>query len=185
MSTPRRPNTQPIFVRRTQPALTGARRAYGAYRRASTYSTTPTTSPGHRTGGENAAATIRNCLITTAATAAAHTLTASADHLLPWALHLGCPDLAHHRASTATHRGHHHLATTAQSHTGPQYQTARELLHRRDQLLDHFHEMRRFEQQLDNIADRNRTRYAAPRLRPMTLSVAQQRPATSPTPQHV
>ena len=88
-------------------------------------------------------------------------MTAAADHLLPWAQHLGSPDHAHQRARTATERVNHHLATTAQSHTGPQYQTARELLHRRDQLLDHFHEMRRFEQQLDNIADRNRTRYAA------------------------
>ncbi len=58
---------------------------------------------------------------------------------------------------TAIERADHHLAT-AQSHTGPQYQTARELLHRRDQLLDHFNEMGRVAAQLDTIAARHRAR---------------------------
>ena len=87
----------------------------------------------------------------------AHTLTAALDHLLPWAQHLGSPDRAHERARTAIERADHHL-TTAPSHTGPEYQTARQLLQRRDQLLDHFNEMRRVAAQLDTIAARDRAR---------------------------
>ncbi len=87
----------------------------------------------------------------------AHTLTAALDHLLPWAQHLGTPDSGHQRTRTAIERADHHL-TAAQSHTGSEYQTARELLQRRDQLLDHFDEMRRVAAQLDTIAARHRAR---------------------------
>jgi len=109
---------------------------------------------------ENAAATNTKLLLITTPDhrQPAHTLTAAADHLLPWAQHLGAPDHPHQRARTAIERADHHLATTAQSQTGPQYQTARELLRRRDQLLDHFDEMRRVAAQLDAIAARDRAR---------------------------
>ena len=108
---------------------------------------------------ENAAATNTKLLLITTPDhrQPAHTVTAALDHLLPWAQHLGSPDHAHQRPRTAIERADHHLAT-AQSHTGPQYQTARELLRRRDQLLDHFHEIRRVAAQLDTIAERDRTR---------------------------
>lgn len=86
----------------------------------------------------------------------AHTLTAALDHLLPWAHHLGTPDPAHQRPRSALERTEHHLA--APSLAGPEYQAARALLTRRDQLLEHFDEQRRVEQQLDTIAARNRAR---------------------------
>ncbi|WP_176217118.1 hypothetical protein, partial [Mycobacterium avium] len=78
------------------------------------------------------------------------------DHLLPWAHHLGTPDPAHQRARTAIERTEHHLA--APDITSPTHQAARELLNRRDQLLEHFNDERRFEQRLDTIAARNRAR---------------------------
>ena len=109
---------------------------------------------------ENAAATNTKLLLITTPDhrQPAHTLTAAADHLLPWAQQLGSPDHGHQRPRTAIERADHHLATAAQSHTGPEYQTARELLQRRDQLLDHFDEMRRVAAQLDTIAARDRAR---------------------------
>ncbi|WP_180984727.1 AAA family ATPase, partial [Mycobacterium avium] len=86
-----------------------------------------------------------------------HTLTAALDHLLPWAHHLGTPDPAHQRTRTAIERTEHHLAA-APDITSPTHQAARELLNRRDALLNHFNEERRFEQRLDTIAARNRAR---------------------------
>lgn len=112
-----------------------------------------------RSLAEHAAATNTKLLLVTTPDnrQPAPTLTAAADHVLPWAQHLGSPDRAHRRARTAIERADHHLAA-AQSHTGAEYQTARELLHRRDQLLDHFAEIGRVAAQLDAIAARDRAR---------------------------
>uniref|UniRef100_UPI0015930256 ATP-dependent DNA helicase n=7 Tax=Mycobacterium TaxID=1763 RepID=UPI0015930256 len=107
---------------------------------------------------DNAAATNTKLLLITTPDqrTPAHTLTAALDHLLPWAHHLGTPDPAHQRARTAIERTEHHLA--APDITSPTHQAARELLNRRDQLLEHFNDERRFEQRLDTIAARNRAR---------------------------
>lgn len=107
----------------------------------------------------NAAATNTKLLLITTPDqrTPAHTLTAVIDHLLPWAQHLGTPDPAHQRARTAIERTEHHL-TNAPGITSPTHQAARELLNRRDQLLEHFNEERRFEEQLADIAARNRAR---------------------------
>ncbi|WP_368665257.1 MobF family relaxase [Mycobacterium avium] len=88
----------------------------------------------------------------------AHTLTAALDHLLPWAQHLGTPDPTHQRPRSAIERADHHLTAAPPGAELPAYQAARELLHRRDRLLDHFHDMRRFEEELADIGARNRAR---------------------------
>jgi DNA transposition AAA+ family ATPase len=115
-----------------------------------------------RSLAENAAATNTKLLLITTPDhrQPAHALTAAADHVLPWTQQLGTPDSGHDRNRTAIERAERHLAT-AQSRTGPEYQTARELLQRRDQLLDHFAEMRRVEAELDAIAARDRARSRA------------------------
>lgn len=107
----------------------------------------------------NAAATNTKLLLITTPDqrTPAHTLTAALDHLLPWAQHLGTPDPNHQRPRSAIEHTDHHLAG-ATGITGPTYQAARELLSRRDQLLDHFNEQRRFEERLDTIAAQNRAR---------------------------
>ncbi|HUO40749.1 MAG TPA: MobF family relaxase [Mycobacterium sp.] len=108
---------------------------------------------------ENAAATNTKLLLITTPDhrQPAHTLTAVLDQMLPWAHHLGTPDLDHQRPCTTIECADHHLAA-APDITGPEYQAARELLNRRDALLDHFQDMRRFEERLDSIADRDRAR---------------------------
>ncbi|CPR10894.1 ATP-dependent exoDNAse [Mycobacterium bohemicum DSM 44277] len=108
---------------------------------------------------ENAAATNTKLLLITTPDhrQPAHTLTAALDQMLPWAHHLGTPDPDHQRPSTTIECADHHLAA-APDITGPEYRAARELLNRRDALLDHFQDMRRFEERLDTIAHRDRAR---------------------------
>ncbi len=108
---------------------------------------------------ENAAATNTKLLLisTPDHRQPAHTLTAALDHMLPWAHRLGTPDPDHQRPCTTIECADHHLAA-APDITGPEYQAARELLNRRDALLDHFQDMRRFEERLDTITDRDRAR---------------------------
>ncbi|OBB65157.1 hypothetical protein A5758_18610 [Mycobacterium sp. 852014-50255_SCH5639931] len=108
---------------------------------------------------ENAAATNTKLLLITIPDhrQPAHTLTAALDQMLPWAHHLGTPDPDHQRPCTTIECADHHLAA-APDITGPEYHAARELLNRRDALLDHFQDMRRFEERLDTIAHRDRAR---------------------------
>jgi conjugative relaxase-like TrwC/TraI family protein len=83
----------------------------------------------------------------------AHTVTAALDQLLPWGQHLGDPDTNHHHSRTATERADHHLATaTADT---PAVRSAREILTRRDRLLEHFADLREFFHRLDTIEDHN------------------------------
>ncbi len=109
---------------------------------------------------DNAAATNTKLLLITTPDqrTPAHTLTAALDHLLPWAQQLGTPDPNHQRPRSVIERADHHLATTPHGAELPAHQAARELLHRRDRLLDHFRDLRRFEQQLDTITARDRAR---------------------------
>ncbi|WP_394373743.1 MobF family relaxase [Mycobacterium avium] len=109
---------------------------------------------------DNAAATNTKLLLITTPDhrTPAHTLTAALDHLLPWAQQLGTPDPAHQRPRSAIERADHHLATTPPGAELPAHHAARDLLRRRDQLLDHFDDMRRFEEQLHEIFERNRAR---------------------------
>jgi hypothetical protein len=58
---------------------------------------------------------------------------------------------------TAIQHADHHLATTTPD-TSPEYQTARQLLHRRDQLLDHFREIAVIAAQFDAAATRSHER---------------------------
>lgn len=111
---------------------------------------------------DNAAATNTKLLLITSPDqrTPAHTLTAALDHLLPWAHRLGTPDLEHQRPRSAIERADHHLAA-APTLTGPAYQAARELLTRRDHLLEHFDQERRVEQRLADIAARDRARARA------------------------
>jgi conjugative relaxase-like TrwC/TraI family protein len=85
-----------------------------------------------------------------------HTVTAALDQLLPWAHRLGDPDTDHHHRCTVTERTDHHLATTTAD--TPAVRSARELLARRDRLLDHFADLREFFHQLDTIADQDLSR---------------------------
>ena len=82
-------------------------------------------------------------------------LTAAADHLLPWAHQLGSPETGHQRPRTAIERADHHLDTAASS---PEHHTARQLLQRRDQLLDHFRELADIAAQFDAAATRSHER---------------------------
>jgi conjugative relaxase-like TrwC/TraI family protein len=107
---------------------------------------------------ENAAATNSKLLLITTPDqrTPTHTLTAALDQLLPWAQHLGTPDPGHRRPRTAIERADHHLVDTGL--TGPAHHVARELLNRRDALLNHFADLRRFEERLDTIGARDRAR---------------------------
>lgn len=109
---------------------------------------------------DNAAATNTKLLLITTPDqrTPTHTLTAALDHLLPWAQHLGTPATGHQRPPSAIERADHHLATTPPGAELPAHHAACALLHRRGQLLDHFRDMRRFEEQLDDIGARNRAR---------------------------
>jgi conjugative relaxase-like TrwC/TraI family protein len=106
---------------------------------------------------ENATATNTKLLLITTPDdrQAAHTLTAAADHLLPWAHQLGSPETGHQRPRTAIERADHHLDTAASS---PEHHTARQLLQRRDQLLDHFRELADIAAQFDAAATRSHER---------------------------
>ena len=81
----------------------------------------------------------------------AHALTAAADHLLLWAQQLGSPDTGHQRPRSAIERADHHL-TTEPPAASPEHTTARELLQRRDQLLDHFRDIANIAAQFDAAA---------------------------------
>ena len=116
--------------------------------------------PGHLHWlADNAAATNTKLLLITTPDhrQPTHTLTAAADHLLPWAQELGSPDRGHQRARSAIERAAHHL-TTEPPDTAAEYHTARELLQRRDQLLDHVREIDNSAAQFDATATRSRQR---------------------------
>jgi conjugative relaxase-like TrwC/TraI family protein len=116
--------------------------------------------PGHLHWlADNAAATNTKLLLITTPDhrQPAHTLTAAAAHLLPWAQQLGSPEPGHQRPASAIERADHHLTTTPAAE-GPDYHTARELLGRRDQLLDHFREIADIAAQFDAAAARSRER---------------------------
>lgn len=87
----------------------------------------------------------------------AHTLTAAAGHLLPWAQHLGSPDTGHQRPRSAIERTDHHLGGDVRGDSA-EHQTARELLGRRDQLIAHFRELANIATQFDATATRSRER---------------------------
>ena len=91
---------------------------------------------------DNAAATNTKLLLITTPDhrQPAHTLTAAADTLLPWAHHLGSTDPDHQRPRTTMARAEHQL-DAAPNADGPEYQEARQLLGRRDQLLEHFRDL--------------------------------------------
>jgi conjugative relaxase-like TrwC/TraI family protein len=84
---------------------------------------------------------------------ATHTVTAALDQMLPWAQRLGTPDTDHHHDRTATERVDHHLANTNVDIDKPAVRSAREILTRRDRLLEHFADLRDFFHQLDTIAE--------------------------------
>ncbi|WP_373120728.1 MobF family relaxase [Mycobacterium marinum] len=108
---------------------------------------------------DNAAGTNTKLLLITAPDRRqpAHTLTAAADYLLPWAQQLGSPDRSHQRPRSAIERADHHL-TTEPPDTRAEYHTASELLQRRAQLLDHFRETANIAAQLDAAAARSHER---------------------------
>jgi conjugative relaxase-like TrwC/TraI family protein len=112
----------------------------------------------HWLAGNAAATNTKLLLITTPDRqhTTTHTVTAALDQLLPWAQHLGDPDTDHHHSRTATERADHHLATaTADT---PAVRSAREILTRRDKLLEHFADLRDFFHQLDTIAEHDQSR---------------------------
>ncbi|MBY0443544.1 MAG: relaxase domain-containing protein [Mycobacteriaceae bacterium] len=89
----------------------------------------------------------------------AHTLTTALETHLPWTQHLGTPAPDYQRPPTTIEHVIDYLSlSVAQPADDPAYRTARELLHQRDRLVDHFHETANTTARLDAIAARSSAR---------------------------